>query len=81
MADATNAVLKAARRKSPKIQSLNDINSYLLSHPELDDYFRRSYERSGYLSIWQIEYEKSRWQYDLDLMNRLAATVPGSRAE
>jgi hypothetical protein len=81
MADATNAVLKATRRKSPEIQSLNDINDYLLSHPEDDHYFRKAYERSGYLSIWQVEYEKSRWQYDLDRMTRIADAVPDSRAE
>lgn len=41
MADATNAVLKAARRRSDKIHSLNDINNYLLAHPSDDRHFRR----------------------------------------
>jgi hypothetical protein len=72
MADATNAVLKAARRRSDSIHSLNDINSYLLSHPDEDRHIRRAYEKSGYLTAWQIEYAKSRWQYDLDLMRGLA---------
>jgi hypothetical protein len=80
MADATNAVLKAARRRSDSIQSLNDINSYLLSHPDEDRHIRRAYEKSGYLTAWQIEYRKSRWQYDLDLMRDLANAEPDGKA-
>jgi hypothetical protein len=79
MADATNAVLKAARRRSDGIQSLNDINSYLLSHPAEDRHFRRAYEKSGYLTVWQIEYAKSRWQYDLELMRSQANANPSGR--
>jgi hypothetical protein len=80
MADATNAVLKAARRRSASIQSLNDVNEYLLTHPEEDRHLRRAYERSGYLTVWQIEYAKSRWQYDLDLMRHLANAEPDGRS-
>jgi hypothetical protein len=80
MADATNAVLKAARRRSASIQSLNDINDYLLTHPEEDGHLRRAYERSGYLTVWQIEYAKSRWQYDLDLMRHFANARPDGRS-
>lgn len=80
MADATNAVLKAARRRSDTIQSLNDINSYLLSHPEEDRYFYRAYQKSRYLTLWQVEYAKSRWQYDFDLMRDLADAESNGRA-
>jgi hypothetical protein len=81
MANATNAVLKAARRRSNNIQSLNDINSYLLSHPQEDRHFRKAYEKSGYLTVWKVEYGKSRWQYELDLMRDLAKAQPNGRAE
>jgi hypothetical protein len=80
MADTTNAVLKAARRRSDKIQSLNDINTYLIAHPEEDRHFRRAYEKSGYLTAWQVEYAKSRWQYDLDIMRDLANAEPNGPA-
>ena len=68
MTEATNAVLKSARRRSNSIQNLNDIITYLLAHPEEDRHLRRAYEKSGYLTVWQLEVAKSGWQYDLDLM-------------
>jgi hypothetical protein len=80
MADATNAVLKAARRRSDGVHSLNDINSYLLSNPDEDRHMRRAYEKSGYLTAWQIEYRKSRWQYDFALMRDLANAEPDGNA-
>jgi len=48
MSETTNAVLKAARKRSDSIQSLNDIIGYLLAHPEEDRHLRRAYEKSGY---------------------------------
>ncbi|MBR0910629.1 YiiX/YebB-like N1pC/P60 family cysteine hydrolase [Bradyrhizobium japonicum] len=81
MADATNAVLKTARRRSDQIHNLNDINSYLLAHPEDDQRILRAYEKSGYLTLWQVEYAKSRWQYDLDSMRHLANVSPNGKTE
>jgi hypothetical protein len=68
MTEATNAVLKAARRRSNSIQNLNYVIGHLLNHPDEDRHLRRAYEKSGYLAVWQLELAKSGWQYELDLM-------------
>jgi hypothetical protein len=80
MSEATNAVLRAARRRSNSIQSLNDIIGYLLAHPNEDHHVRRAYEKSGYLTVWQLELTKSGWQYDLDLMRATIERDPAGAA-
>lgn len=73
MRDAINAVLDGAREKYSDIQTFDDLHRHLVSHPEHDDDFCRLLETSGYLSIWKIEREKNRWQYDLALMSAAPA--------
>ena len=80
MSEATNSVLRAARRRSNSIQSLNDIIGYLLAHPNEDRHLRRAYEKSGYLTVWQLELTKSGWQYDLDLMRATIERDPAGAA-
>jgi hypothetical protein len=80
MSEATNAVLKAARKRSDSIQSLNDIIGYLLAHPEEDRHLRRAYEKSGYLTVWQLELAKSGWQYHLELMRAAIERDPAGAA-
>lgn len=80
MSEATNAVLKAARKRSESIQNLNDIIGYLLAHPEEDRHLRRAYEKSGYLAVWQLELAKSGWQYHLELMRAAIESDPAGAA-
>jgi uncharacterized protein YycO len=68
MRDATNAVLTGAREIYGKIESLNDIDSYLAKHPEHDATISRLFRESGYLTVWQVECDKNPWHYNLDLM-------------
>lgn len=68
MRDAINYVLEGARSKNRDIQNFDDIHRHLFEHPEDDRFMCRVLKKSGYLSVWQIEMEKSQWQYDLDLM-------------
>jgi hypothetical protein len=78
MADATNDLLALARKKNPEILHLNDIISHLLAHPEDDDYFLKAYQRSGYLTVYQVEIQKNAWHYDFDLLQTLVASAPGA---
>jgi hypothetical protein len=68
MRDATNALLDGARKSDASIQTLNDLDLYLIHHPEKDTEFSRLLVDSGYLTIWQIEKDKNAWQYDLRIM-------------
>ncbi|SFJ97319.1 YiiX/YebB-like N1pC/P60 family cysteine hydrolase [Methylophaga sulfidovorans] len=71
MRDAINKLLDSARKKNSDIQTFEDLNNHLLSHPEQDNYFCQVLIDSGYLSIWKIELDKNQWQYYLRLMNEL----------
>jgi hypothetical protein len=73
MRAAINAVLGGARTKDPTIQTFDDLHRYLVGHPQDDEEFCRLLETSGYLSVWQIEWNKNPEQYDLALMNALPA--------
>lgn len=68
MRDTTSAVLSGARGISDKIESLNDIDGYLVAYPEHDAEISQLYLESGYLAVWKIECDKNPWHYDLDLM-------------
>lgn len=69
MRSAINAVLDGAREKDPGIQTFDDLHRHLVDNPEQDGHFCRLLESSSYLSLWQIEFNRNPWQYDLDLMN------------
>ena len=68
MRDATNALLKGARAKNQQIQDLNDIDRHLMASPGDDGYFVDLYRTSGYLTIWEAEFEENHWQYELPAM-------------
>ncbi|MEA2895264.1 MAG: hypothetical protein QOJ84_879 [Bradyrhizobium sp.] len=71
MREAINAVLEGARKKDPNIQTLNDIDSHVIKHPEDDAYLANVYIASGYLTVWRINHEKNPWQYEDALLARL----------
>lgn len=72
MRDATNALLNAAREVSSRIESLNDIDAYLIEHPEADEPFATALEQSGYLVLWRQSLIQTPWQYDLEAMEARA---------
>jgi hypothetical protein len=76
MAECTNKFLAAARKKNKNIHALNDVHSHIMQHPEDDKYLSKALETSGYLTVWQKEYAKSPWHYDVEFMKKL-----GARAE
>lgn len=69
MREAINAILEGARIKDPTIQIFEDLHSYLVRHPQDDNEFCEMLEKSGYLLVWKIEWNKNRWQYDFALMS------------
>lgn len=75
MAECTNKFLAAARKKSQNIHAVNDVHTHIMHHPEEDKYFRKALENSGYLTVWQKEYAKSPWHYDIDIMKHVGATT------
>lgn len=68
MRDSTNALLQEARKLSPEIESLNDIDAYLVEHPEGDAQLVQALRSSRYLELWRDEFERSSWQYHIAMM-------------
>src|SRR6266850_4950383 len=77
MRDSTNYVLQGARKKSKDIQTFEDVIEHLTQHPKDDDYVLDLLSKSGYLTVWQIDMDKSAWQYD----DHLIATLPREGCE
>ena len=71
MRSAINEVLEGARKKHKDIQTFEDIDPYLVRHPQEDAYFSKLLVSSGYLMVWQINTERNRWQYEDDLLAEL----------
>jgi hypothetical protein len=71
MRDAIAAVLKGARKQSKAIQSLNDIDDYLIAHPKEDAAFAEIFRKSGYLDIWRDEQEHHPWRYEIELLSQI----------
>lgn len=68
MRDSTNALLQEARKLSSEIESLNDIDAYLVEHSEGDPHFVEALRSSRYLELWREEFERNSWQYHVALM-------------
>jgi hypothetical protein len=68
MRDATNTLLDGTRKSDRSIQTFDDLDLYLVSHPEKDNEFCGLLVSCGYLSIWEIEKNKNPWQYSLQIM-------------
>lgn len=66
--DSINALLQAARELSFEIESLNDIDAYLIEHAEGDAHLVQALRSSRYLELWRDEFERSSWQYNVALM-------------
>jgi uncharacterized protein YycO len=81
MGECTAKVLKVARKKNKEIRSLNDINDHLIERPTDDLYMLDAYESSGYLTVWEKEFAKSPWHYDLDMLRHLALRDPSDAEE
>ncbi|WP_298109507.1 YiiX/YebB-like N1pC/P60 family cysteine hydrolase [Bradyrhizobium sp.] len=77
MRSAINAVLEGARKKDKGIQTFEDIVPYLIQHPADDAYFVDLLTRSGYLTVWQLNTERNRWQYE----DALLAELPKEECE
>lgn len=72
--DSQNYILNVARRLDPNVESFNDLNSLLQKHPEHDAILAEAYKNSGYLTLWQIDFDNHPYRYDVDLME--AASKP-----
>lgn len=72
MREAINAVLEGARKKDKNIQTFEDVTPHLIKHPEDDAYFADLLRSSGYLTVWQLNTERNRWQYE----DAYLATLP-----
>lgn len=68
MRDSTNSLLQEARKLSPEIESLNDIDAYLVEHPEGDAQLVQALRSSRYLELWRDEFERNSWQYHVAMM-------------
>lgn len=66
--EVTNTILSAARRITKSdVQSLEELTLFVNSNPSYADGIVKIYEKSGYLTMWQLEMEKNPWRYDKEL--------------
>ncbi len=68
MRESTNTLLNGARKVSSSIESLNDIDIYLLEHPDADGHFVEALKDSRYLQLRHDEFERNAWQYNVAFM-------------
>ncbi len=68
MRDATNVLLQEARKLSSEIESLGDIDAYLVEHEEGDARLAQALQTSRYLELWHDEFERNAWQYHVAMM-------------
>lgn len=68
MRDSTNALLQEARKLTASIESLNDIDAYLVEHAEQDAHLVQALRASRYLELWRDEFERNSWQYHVAMM-------------
>ena len=62
---ATNKILARARQLSGvDIQNFEQLAKLLMEHPEYDDEITSITKQSGYLTLWQMEYQCNSWRYD-----------------
>lgn len=70
MRETTNTLLDGARKRNPRIQTIQDLVNHLINNPADDGYLSDVLEMSGYLYVWQRDKEKNPWQYDLSLLTQ-----------
>lgn len=68
MRSSTNLLLQEARKLSASIESLNDIDIYLVEHAEADAVLVHALQASRYLELWRDELERNSWQYHVAIM-------------
>lgn len=66
-------MLSEARKLDQSIQSINDLDDFLVQHPKHDIAINEFYIESGYLQIWSIEHDRNPWYYNLDAMEEIAS--------
>lgn len=63
--DITNNLLNDIRTLTGKdIQTLNEIDRFLVQNQSFDTVINEILKNSGYLELWKIDYEKNPWRYD-----------------
>lgn len=71
MESTTNYVLDGARKLDKKIQSLNDLDFFIMANPEHDDVVDRLYHDSGFLDVYKPNLVANPWQYDGEKLEAL----------
>lgn len=74
-----NAILAAARRLDPSVETFEDVDRLVRAHPRWDAEIARAYRDSGYLDLWKMDFAACPWHYDLGAME--AVVAPSDRAD
>ncbi len=76
--EITNTILSEARRITQNnIQTLEELTMYVVANPGCAESIVDVYKKSGYLTMWQYEFEQNPWRYNGELFMAL----PISREE
>lgn len=64
--EVTSKVLEDVRSLTGEdIQTFEQLDEYLIKHPEHDNEVSRIVTDTGYLNLWEIDIEKNPWHYDI----------------
>ncbi|OWY40053.1 hypothetical protein CEK28_04780 [Xenophilus sp. AP218F] len=65
MRDVTKALLSEIRKIAPNVESINDINDFLIGNSKMDGEIAQIFVKSGYLDLWRNDEALYPWRYDL----------------
>lgn len=65
MRNVTKALLSEIRKIAPDVESINDIDSFLIGNSKMDGEIAQMFINSGYLDFWRNEEALYPWRYDL----------------
>lgn len=71
MRETTNAFLKSARARDAAIQDFDDVIKHLINNSTEDDFFVKALTESGYLTVWQMEFDLTPWHFDIQGMESI----------
>lgn len=71
MESSTNFVLDGARTLNSDIQSMNDLDRFVIAHPEHDDFVDKLYHDSGYLDVYKPNLVANPWQFNIEDLEAL----------
>lgn len=69
---AQNAILNGVRQLDPAVEHFGDLDQVVRHHPEWDLQIAELFRASGYLNLWENDFEVNPWHYNVETMEAIA---------